>query len=100
MIYISFNKYTLKYDNFTYHDVNFNQIVSLLLKEKENILPLTNRLLLIEMLKIMCIVEKKFLVVINSKEKNFSKSYDYILNINDDKSIINLINELGIAEII
>lgn len=96
---IGINKYTLKYDDSIYYNVNFDEIVSLLLKEKKNNLPLTNRLLLVEMLKIICIIEEKNLLVVSSNKQDFSKLFDYILNINNEKSIINLINDLKIAKI-
>ncbi|ELC8454871.1 hypothetical protein QYB49_003272 [Clostridium perfringens] len=54
-----FNKYLLEYDDKIYYNINFDEIVKLLLKEKINNLPLTNRLLLVEMLKIICIIEEK-----------------------------------------
>ncbi len=97
---LSFNNYTLKYDDSIYYNVSFDEIVSLLLKEKKNTLPLTNRLLLVEMLKIICIIEEKKLAIVSSNKHDFDELFDYILNINDQKSIINLINELEIAEII
>ena len=94
------NNYILKYDGLIYYNVNFDEIVSLILKEEKNILPITNRLLLVEMLKIICIIEEKNLVIVGSDEQYFTNSLACILNINDEKSIINLINELEIAEII
>ncbi|MDZ4994636.1 hypothetical protein GNF80_17030 [Clostridium perfringens] len=94
------NNYILKYDDLIYYNVSFDEIVSLILKEEKNNLPITNRLLLIEMLKIICIIEEKNLVIVSSNKQYFTNSLDYILNIDDEKSIINLINELEIAEII
>ncbi|WP_447410488.1 hypothetical protein [Clostridium perfringens] len=95
-----FNKYILEYDDKIYYNINFDEIVKLLLKEKINNLPLTNRLLLVEMLKIICIIEEKKLFIVSSNKQDFNKLFDYILNINDEKSIINLINDLKIAKIV
>ncbi|EDT71743.1 hypothetical protein LI034_15295 [Clostridium perfringens] len=95
-----FNKYLLEYDDKIYYNINFDEIVKLLLKEKINNLPLTNRLLLVEMLKIICIIEEKKLLIVSSNKQDFNKLFDYILNINDEKSIINLINDLKIAKIV
>lgn len=97
---IVFNKYLLEYDDKIYYNINFDEIVKLLLKEKINNLPLTNRLLLVEMLKIICIIEEKKLLIVSSNKQDFNKLFDYILNINDEKSIINLINDLKIAKIV
>lgn len=95
-----FNKYLLEYDDKIYYNINFDEMVKLLLKEKINNLPLTNRLLLVEMLKIICIIEEKKLLIVSSNKQDFNKLFDYILNINDEKSIINLINDLKIAKIV
>ena len=97
---VGVNNYILRYDGLIYYNISFDEIVSLILKEEKNILPITNRLLLVEMLKIICIIEEKSLVIVGSNEQYFTNSLDFILNINDEKSIINLINELEIAEII
>lgn len=41
---------------------------------------------------------KKFLIVIHPRKNSINTSTDYILIINDDKSIIDLLTELKIAE--
>ncbi|HAT4365328.1 TPA: hypothetical protein I9148_002911 [Clostridium perfringens] len=94
------SKYILKYNEIIYCNVGFEEIVEILLNDEEKKYPMTNRLLLIEMLKVICILKNKRLNIISSKEYVLEYIFDYNLIINDDESIINIINDLKFAEII
>lgn len=94
------NKYDFKYDDCIYYNVSFDEIVCLLLQEDKNNFPMTNKLLLLEMLRLICVIEKKTLNIVNSDKYILNDLFDYNLVINDEKSIINLINKLEIAEIV
>lgn len=94
------SKYILKYNDIIYFNVGFEEIVKILLNDEEKEYPMTNRLLLIEMLKVICTLKNKRLNIISSKEYALEDIFDYNLIINDDESIIDVINDLKFAEII
>lgn len=93
-------KYILKFDELIYYNVTFDEITKILLNDVENVSPVTNRLLLIEILKVLCVIENKKLNIINSKDYELDYLFDYNLIIDDDSSIIDIINDLQFAEII
>lgn len=97
---IKSSKYILKYNEIIYYNIKFDEIVEILLYAKEKQSPITNRLLLIEILKVICILENKSLNIISSNEYILEDIFDYNLIIDDDESIINIINDLEFAEII
>lgn len=97
---IKSSKYILKYNEIIYYNIKFDEIVEILLDAEEKQSPMTNRLLLIEILKVTCILENKSLNIISSNEYILEDVFDYNLIIDDDESIINIINDLEFAEII
>lgn len=97
---IKSSKYILKYNEIIYCNIKFDEIVEILLDDEEKQSPMTNRLLLIEILKVICILENKSLNIISSNEYILEDIFDYNLIIDDDESIINIINDLEFAEII
>lgn len=97
---IKSSKYILKYNEIIYYNIKFDEIVEILLDDEEKQSPMTNRLLLIEILKVICILENKSLNIISSNEYILEDIFDYNLIIDDDESIINIINDLEFAEII
>lgn len=97
---IKSSKYILKYNEIIYYNIKFDEIVEILLDAEEKQSPMTNRLLLIEILKVICILENKSLNIISSNEYILEDIFDYNLIIDDDESIINIINDLEFAEII
>lgn len=97
---IKSSKYILKYNEIIYYSVNFDEIIEILIGDEEKLSPMTNRLLLIEILKVICILENKSLNIIYSDEYILEDIFDYNLIITDDESIIDIINDLEFAEII
>lgn len=93
-------KYILKFNNLIYCNLTFDEINKILLNEEETESPLTNKLLLIEILKVLCIIENRTINILNSEDAiDPFNDFDYNLIINDNDSIIDIINCLEFAEI-
>lgn len=95
------NKFLVKFNSQNYFCNCFDEITELIVGNENENLYLTNRLLLVEMIRICGILEGTEIEIIdsNSKIMNFKKESIY-LNIDDDDSIIKVINELKIATIL
>ena len=90
------NRYVLKFNNKIYCYVKFKEIIKILVREVCNESEIASKLILLELLKVESVIKKNDFL----ENKLLEKIYDYILNVNDDKSIIKAINDLKLAEII
>lgn len=96
----NYSKYILSYNKVIYYNLKFDEIIEILIGDEEKQSPMTNRLLLIEMLKVICKLKNKSLKVIGSNDYILEDIFDYNLVVNDDESFIDIINDLKFAEII
>lgn len=94
------NRYILKFNNKIYCYIKFKEIIKILISEVCNESEIANKLILLELLKIESIIKKNDFNLIFLENKLLEKIYDYILTVNDNKLIINTINDLKLAEII
>lgn len=94
-------KYLVKYYSQNYFCNCFNEIAELIIGEENSETPITNRFLLVEIIKIYAILKGLEIEIIDSErnENVFDKNKLY-LNIDDDDSIIKIINNLEIATIL
>ncbi|MDH2475973.1 hypothetical protein [Clostridium perfringens] len=94
-------RYLVKNNSQNYFCSCFNEVVEIIIGDDHNETPITNRFLLIEMIKIYAIIKGFEIEVIDSlidkKKLNKNKLY---LNIDDDDSIIEIINHLEIVTIL
>lgn len=94
------SRYILKFNNKIYCYVKFKEIIKILISEVCNESETASKLMLLELLKIESIIRKNDFNLIFLENKLLEKIYDYILTVNDNKLIINTINDLKLAEII
>lgn len=94
------SRYVLKFNNKIYCYVTFKEIIRILINEVCNELEITSKLILLELLKIESILKKNDFKVNFLEDKILEKIDDYILTVNDSKSIIDTINNLNLAEIV
>lgn len=94
------NRYVLKFNNKIYCYMKFKEIIKILVSEVCNESEIASKLILLELLKIESVIKKNDFNLNFLENKLLEKIYDYILNVNDDKSIIKAINDLKLAEII
>lgn len=94
------NRYVLKFNNKIYCYVKFKEIIKILVSEVCNESEIASKLILLELLKIESVIKKNDFNLNFLESKLLEKIYNYILNVNDDKSIIKAINDLKLAEII
>ncbi|MGC5816089.1 hypothetical protein [Clostridium perfringens] len=94
-------RYLVKYNSENYFCSCFDEVVEILIGDDHNETPITNRFLLIEILKIYAIIKGVELELIDSvMYKNKIKKNKLYLNIDNDDSIIKMINYLEIATIL
>lgn len=94
-------KFLVKYNSKNYFCSCFDEIMEVIIGEIDENLLLTNRILFVEMIRLCAILEGIEVEIIDSnlKKYEFNKK-KYYLNIDDDDSIIELINLLDIAKIL
>lgn len=93
-------RYLIKYNYQNYFCSCFDEIAEIIIGEENSETPITNRFLLIEMIKIYAIIEGIEIYFEDSKYKKTNSKNKLYLDIDDDDSIIEIINHLKMATIL
>lgn len=93
-------RYLVKYNYQNYFCSCFNEIAEIIIGEEHSEAPITNRFLLIEMIRICAIIEDVEIYFEDSKHKKTNLKNKLYLDIDDDDSIIKIINDLKLATIL
>ncbi|EDT70536.1 hypothetical protein [Clostridium perfringens] len=93
-------KYLVKYNSQNYFCTCFDEIAEIMIGEENSETPITNRFLLIEMIKICAIMEGIEIYFEDSNYKKINSKNKVYLDIDDDDSIIKIINDLNLATIL
>lgn len=93
-------RYLVKYNSQNYFCSCFDEIAEIIIGEENSETPITNRFLLIEMIKIYAIIEGIEIYFEDSKYKKMKLKNKLYVDIDDDDSIIKVINDLKLATIL